>query len=223
MDADVERMNPKTKLRPSDRIVDAARQLFFTSGYANTQLRAIANLAGTSETGILRVFSSKAGVLVAVYGWCWHRINSHVESELGKTAKVNSDPRNLLGVIIRSLLDLYDQEHEMMAFIVSNYNSVYDPRNLHPESSHGRIDLDTFADAFFDHVALVDALCSQAVSEGLVPAGISARALREFVLAVPHGVHQGWLMVEQNGYGTKVTTEEIMALVKSFLYTQSES
>lgn len=210
---------PEARPQLSDRIVDAARQLFFVNGYTNTQLRAIANLAGTSESGILRLFYSKAGLLLAVYGWCWRRINTYVEAELSKAAKVDRDPRSLLTVVIKCLLDLYDLEHPMMAFIVSSYNSIDDPRNLRLASSVPSTKLQAFTNPFYEHVALVDDLCAKTVSGGLAPKSITARALREFVLAIPHGVHQGWLMVEKDERGsTKATVEEVMALVKSYLY-----
>jgi AcrR family transcriptional regulator len=219
VNAEAQGIDPQASARPADRIMAAARQLFFTNGYANTQLRAIASLAGTSETGILRAFSSKAGLLLAVYGWSWRRINTRVRTELEKSARVDADPRHLLTVIVRCLLDLYDEEHQMMAFIVSNYNSVYDPRNVRLASFIPSANLQPFTDAFYEHVAIVDDLCAQAVSKGLAPEGVTARALREFVLAIPHGVHQGWLMAEQDETASpKVTTGEVTALVKSYLY-----
>ena len=48
----------------------AAKQLFFAKGFAGTPLRAIANEAGTSESGVLRLYHSKNGLLRAVYASC---------------------------------------------------------------------------------------------------------------------------------------------------------
>ncbi len=80
----------------SQRVMRAAKQLFFARGFANTPLRAIAKEAGTSESGVLRIYHSKTGLLRAVYAECWAELNVLIEKALVAATKRDSDPRNLL-------------------------------------------------------------------------------------------------------------------------------
>ncbi|MGZ4834111.1 MAG: TetR/AcrR family transcriptional regulator, partial [Terriglobales bacterium] len=46
-----------------ERILHAAKQLFSSRGYENTSTVAIARLAGTSESQLMKHFGSKEGLL----------------------------------------------------------------------------------------------------------------------------------------------------------------
>ena len=76
----------------SQRVMRAAKQLFFAKGFAGTPLRAIANEAGTSESGVLRLYHSKNGLLRAVYASCYAEINDHVDAAVAAAAEMNPDP-----------------------------------------------------------------------------------------------------------------------------------
>ena len=68
----------------SQRVMRAAKQLFFAKGFAGTPLRAIATEAGTSESGVLRLYHSKNGLLRAVYASCWAEINEQRGNGCGR-------------------------------------------------------------------------------------------------------------------------------------------
>lgn len=79
------------------RILTGARALFLVQGgYAPTSLQAIAHEACTSESGVLRVFASKSGVLRAVYASCWADVNRHIAEAL-RTAAERKLPEELVG------------------------------------------------------------------------------------------------------------------------------
>lgn len=48
------------------RVIEAARQLFSTQGYAATSLREVARASEITHAGVLRIFGSKAELLLAV-------------------------------------------------------------------------------------------------------------------------------------------------------------
>ncbi|NJN87438.1 MAG: TetR/AcrR family transcriptional regulator [Leptolyngbyaceae cyanobacterium SL_7_1] len=54
------------RLRSTDRLMQAARQLFLSQGITATTTRQIAELAGVNEVTLFRQFSNKQGLLLAV-------------------------------------------------------------------------------------------------------------------------------------------------------------
>src|SRR5205807_1220369 len=64
----------KTQISSHDRILDAAKRLFAQKGYENSSTAAIARLAGTSESQLIKHFSGKEGLLEAIYENGWRKL-----------------------------------------------------------------------------------------------------------------------------------------------------
>src|SRR6266496_5114988 len=78
MSAGTSSKHPEPVRAPSsrERILMSAKQLFASRGYESTSTVAIARLAGTSESQLMKHFGSKEGLLEAIFVHAWHRINS---------------------------------------------------------------------------------------------------------------------------------------------------
>src|ERR1700741_1756751 len=63
-----------------DRILAAAKQLFASRGYENTSTVAIARLAGTSESQLMKHFGSKEGLLEAIFDQGWEKMSYALRS-----------------------------------------------------------------------------------------------------------------------------------------------
>src|SRR6476659_6028816 len=61
-----------------ERILMSAKQLFASRGYENTSTVAIARLAGTSESQLMKHFGSKEGLLESIFDAGWHELSSHM-------------------------------------------------------------------------------------------------------------------------------------------------
>jgi len=61
------RPEPDRSASSHDRILMAAKQLFASRGYENTSTVAIARLAGTSESQLMKHFGSKEGLLEEIF------------------------------------------------------------------------------------------------------------------------------------------------------------
>src|SRR5579872_5272517 len=57
------------------RILQAGRALFATRGYEKTSTVAIARLAGTSESQLMKHFGSKEGLLEAIFDAAWEQLS----------------------------------------------------------------------------------------------------------------------------------------------------
>ncbi|HET9698335.1 MAG TPA: helix-turn-helix domain-containing protein, partial [Terriglobales bacterium] len=62
-------------LSSHDRILAAAKRLFASQGYEATSTMAIARLAGTSESQMMKHFGSKEGLLEAILDAGWQSMS----------------------------------------------------------------------------------------------------------------------------------------------------
>jgi AcrR family transcriptional regulator len=58
------------------RILQAGKALFATRGYEKTSTVAIARLAGTSESQLMKHFGSKEGLLEAIFDAAWAQLST---------------------------------------------------------------------------------------------------------------------------------------------------
>ncbi len=207
----------------SQRILSSAKRLFIAKGFAKTPLRAIANEAGTSESGVLRIYQSKNGVLRAVYASCWDEINGRIEESMAVAAQQDSDPRSLLIQLLRAVLENYQADPAMNIFMLSHFG-FRDTMGLSPDA-----EVDPNVDAavregYHVYLGRIRGLCDQ-VAEGwpaLGRAGVTSAALAEFVTSIIYGIQTSWFMAEeeQDSPQPRVSIDEAAAALKFFLYPE---
>jgi len=215
------RMRPENGSDLSQRILRAAEDLFFAKGYANTQLRAIARSAGSSESGILRLFHSKNGLIRAVYVSCWKQLNDQIDSAVAAAAAVDPDPRNLLLALARAVLQGYEENPAMFGFLISHFG-IRDTNGLTASDS---VDPEIDAEVrrqYHRYLDRIDQLCS-AVAAGrpaLAAAGVTSGVIAEMLTSVLYGIQTGWHMaeLEKDPTSQRIATEDVLAALRFFLY-----
>jgi AcrR family transcriptional regulator len=210
----------------SQRIMRAAKELFFARGFADTSLRSIATAAGTSESGVLRLFQSKTGLLRAVYASCWAETNDHVDRALAAALADDPDPRNLLVQLVRSVLERYQADPAMMTFMLSHFgfrdtSGLGDDRAIDPViDQHVR-------DEYHRYLYRIHDLCADVarVRPELGRAGVTPLALGHVLTSITYGIQAGWYMAEQEHGATvpDVTMEEALAAVRFYLYPEKST
>src|SRR5437588_12196978 len=83
-----------------DRILAAAKRLFAQRGYEKASTVAIARLAGTSESQLMKHFGSKEGLLEAIFDASWERLST----QFAALQKMKS-PREKLYSLLETLLN----------------------------------------------------------------------------------------------------------------------
>jgi AcrR family transcriptional regulator len=91
------------ELSSHDRILQAGRALFAEDGYENTTTSAIARRAGTSESQLIKHFSSKEGLLEGIFDQAWQRMAQGVQSVQRKEAPPLDRLRALTELMIAAL------------------------------------------------------------------------------------------------------------------------
>jgi AcrR family transcriptional regulator len=206
----------------SQRILAAARPLFFSGGFANTQLRSIANEAGTSESGILRVFESKGSLLLAVFVSCWVEINASLSQSVKEAAEANREPGEVLVDFVRAALDFYPENRSMMAFLLSHFGSP-ETFAVRPKGTiSARIVKNLRAEwqEYHDRILL---LCERVIRERpqFTTAGVTSVGLMHLVQSIVFGIQTSWFMEDEQGVYTssEIDTEQALAVLRLALFS----
>lgn len=204
----------------------SARELFFARGFANTQLRAIAGGAGTSESGVLRIYGSKNGLLRAVYASCWAETNERVDKALAVAAEEDADPRNLLLELARAVWRGYQDDPAMCSFLLSHFGFRETGGLNADESIDPAIETDVKRE-YSRYLERIHGLCSAVVESNTGPAaaGVTAVALGHTLTGIIHGIQTSWYMASQErGIApSPVDGGEALAVLRMFLYPETTS
>jgi AcrR family transcriptional regulator len=207
----------------SQRILSSAKRLFIAKGFAKTPLRAIANEAGTSESGVLRIYNSKNGVLRAVYASCWTEINERIEQAMELAAREDADPRGLLLQLMRAVLEGYLADPPMNTFMLSHFG-FRDTMGLSHDDEVGP-DVDTAVKQGY-HIYLdrIRTLCDRVAETwpALGRAGVTGFALGEVFISVTYGIQTSWFMAdeEQDSSQRCLNVDEAVAVMRFVLYPE---
>jgi AcrR family transcriptional regulator len=208
----------------SQRVMRAAKQLFFAKGFAGTPLRAIASEAGTSESGVLRLYHSKNGLLRAVYVSCYAEINDHVDAAVALAAEENPDPRHLLIEVMRAVLDGYRADPKMNSFLLSHFG-FRESTGLSPDEDVDPNIARAAKEEYYRYLDRIRSLASEVVAgwPALAEAGVTPLALGEILTSIIYGIQTSWRLAELEQDPTKpqVTADEALTAVKFFLYPET--
>src|SRR5215468_5282063 len=106
-------MKTTAELSSHDRILRAAKQLFAQNGYENTSTVAIARMAGTSESQLMKHFGSKEGLLEAIFDQGWERLGFAL-----RRVHDLSTPREKLLALLDLVLATFDRDHELKELLL---------------------------------------------------------------------------------------------------------
>jgi AcrR family transcriptional regulator len=210
----------------SQRIVQAARRLFFARGFAKTQLRAIASEAGTSESGVLRSFDSKIHVLRAVCESCWAEVNAMLDRALAEAAERDADPRSLLVEIMRAVLGFAQANSPMMTFLQTHFASP-EAIGFVPSDEGSTSGPPSTGREFHRYQARIQQLCAATleVNAGLAAAGVTVNALTHVVQSAIYGIQASWYISDQERApeSEKLSIDEGVAVLRCLVYQNAAS
>lgn len=205
----------------SQRVLRAAKRLFIANGFANTSLLEIAGEAGTSESGILRHYRSKNGLLRAVYASCYAEINDQVDEAVAAAAKDDPDPRGLLLAVARAVLEGFRAEPEKNIFLLSHFGY----RDF--RGSGREVPVDPAIEAamryqYHRYLGRIRGLCRDVMTgrPQLAAGGVSQVALAEIFTSIVHGIQTSWYMAEREDDPAypQVSIEDALAALRFFMY-----
>ena len=139
-------------LLPSrDRIREAAKRLFAERGYEATSTAAIARLAGTSESQLVKHFEGKQGLLEAVFQYAWEQINPALSLALQSIPS----PRERFKLLVEMILNFLDRDEDLRKLF------LLEGRRVHGDG-HQVI----LVPGFLEFVERVDEILGQLAEQG---------------------------------------------------------
>lgn len=191
----------------SERILSSAQDLFFKNGYYSTTTREIAKEAGTSESGIFRLFRNKYEVLMAVYNESWKKVNIRVDLELESLG----NPIESILKIASVVFSMYDEDRMAISFIVMNTGNT-DTLILERKSES------IISQENLRYIARLQELCRKCFKSKKKNDLLTPESLCEGVMAIIEGVLLGWYLADNSvDYPYKISKDEAMNLIKSLL------
>jgi len=191
---------PKATTAPAvsshDRILHAAKQLFARRGYENTSTVAIARLAGTSESQLMKHFGSKEGLLEAIFERGWRDLHLHIR-------RVQELP--LAAVKLRGLFDLFvkglNADPELKELMLLEGRRIRKEGNMILMTS-----------GFIDFVRVLDGVMEELRAAGKLRPGIHPQAMRSAMVGMFEGLLRDQLLAQRVNYPAAYSTDDISAL-----------
>jgi AcrR family transcriptional regulator len=186
--------NPRGTSR--DRILAAAKQLFAARGYENTSTVAIARMAGTSESQLMKHFGSKEGLLECIFDAGWENLSSHMAS-----LQQLSSPVQKLNALLNATLAGLERDPELKQLM------LLEGRRIRRE---GRMVLMT--NGFLAYVSIIDGILAEMRAAGELRQDLNPQAVRSGLIGMFEGILRDELLAEKAGFPSTATVADLRQL-----------
>jgi AcrR family transcriptional regulator len=190
------------ELSSHDRILLSARTLFSTQGYENATTSAIARMAGTSESQLIKHFSSKEGLLAAIFDQSWQRFSKGLAQVLPKC----ETPYDKLCALIELILDAMEKDMGLRTLMLLEGRRI---------RKHGSLVLLT--DGFLELVATMDGLLTEMRDSGQLQPDLNVQAVRSALIGAYEGLLRDQILAERGNYPAAYGPEELRKVLRLVL------
>jgi AcrR family transcriptional regulator len=182
------------------RIEQAAKHLFARHGYDSTSTAAIARLARTSESQLLKHFGSKQGVLEAILQDAWSGINPALRLATESVASVQEKFR----ILVDMMLTFLGKDPEMRTLL------LFEGRRIRHEGESV-----VLVPGFLEFVSIVDGILEQLAQDGDLT--VSVQALRSALMGAIEGMLRDRMLAQSAGYPASFSDWDMRTIVFQLL------
>ena len=179
-----------------DRILSAAKQLFAARGYENTSTVAIARLAGTSESQLMKHFGSKEGLLEAIFDAGWQRLAGALVS-----LRQIPSPVQRMGALLDATLAGMERDPELKKLM------LLEGRRIRRE---GRMVLTTAG--YLGFVGAIDEILAEMQKAGQLRKDINPQAVRSAFIGIFEGILRDQMLAEIDGFPSTASADDLRQL-----------
>ena len=190
------------ELSSRDRILQAGRELFAEEGYENTTTSAIARRAGTSESQLIKHFSSKEGLLEGIFDQAWQRMDLGVEHIRDGQAPALERLRRLVELMMAAM----EGDRQLRTLMLLEGRRI---------RKHGRMVLMTRG--FQQATAVLDGILRELQEAGMLRPGLHPQAVRSALMGAFEGLMRDQLLAERAGYPAHYDGSELRAVFRTML------
>jgi len=185
-----------------DRILASAKRLFASQGYEATSTMAIARLAGTSESQMMKHFGSKEGLLEAILDQGWKSMAPALDSIQPMPA---GSPK--LMALLELVLKTLNEDPDLKELF------LLEGRRIRREGRHV-----VLSPGYIDFVKLVDDVLKQMATAGMLKPGIAPDAIRSAIMGMTEGMLRDQVLARRRGeFAAEYTNDHCKALFAACL------
>ena len=190
------------ELSSHDRILHSARTLFASQGYESTTTSAIARMAGTSESQLIKHFGSKEGLLEAIFDASWQRMGQAIQPLMEHHASALDRLKALAELMVSAL----EQDRDLRTLLLLEGRRI---------RRHGHTVVLT--QGFLQLVHVIDSLFRTLREAGQARADLSVEAMRSALIGVLEGLLRDQLLAEREGYPAPYGADEVRTICSSVI------
>jgi AcrR family transcriptional regulator len=190
------------ELSSRDRILQAGRELFAGEGYENTTTSAIARRAGTSESQLIKHFSSKEGLLEGIFDQAWQRMAHGVEHIREGEAPALERLRALVELMMAAM----EGDRQLRTLMLLEGRRI---------RKRGRMVLMTRG--FQQATAVLDGILRELQEAGTLRPGLHPQAVRSALMGAFEGLMRDQLLAERADYPAHYDGAELRAVFRTML------
>lgn len=190
------------ELSSHDRILLSARSLFSSQGYENATTSAIARMAGTSESQLIKHFGSKEGLLGAIFDQSWQRVSK----ALGQKLSECETPFDKLRALSELMIDALERDMDLRTLMLLEGRRI---------RKHGAMVVLT--DGFLQMVATIDGLLEEMRQTGQLQPGLNSQAVRSALIGAAEGLLRDQILAARGNFPASYTSEELRKVFRLFL------
>ncbi|MDD5544839.1 MAG: TetR/AcrR family transcriptional regulator [Acidobacteriia bacterium] len=177
-----------------DRILSAAKALFASKGFESTSTVAIARLAGTSESQLVKHFHNKEGLLEAIFDSAWQKLMWTV----GQAGSSLPSPHLKLLSLVETALAALDRDPEVKFLMLLE--------GRRPRKDGQRVGLDH---GFMEFVKRIDQILMEMLNAGQLRKDLSIQVVRSALLGATEGLLRDQLIAKRMEYPAKYNASEV--------------
>jgi AcrR family transcriptional regulator len=185
-----------------DRLLQAAKSLFAQNGYEQTSTASIAREAGTSESQLVRYFSSKAGLLEAIFNDSWQALNEEITRVIANSP---SGRAAILGVLA-TLIEAFGRDHDLAVLFLLEGRRIRG-------TSHEVL----LSKGFLQFTTLLQQLIQRAQRDGSFRKNFREAAIESAVIGAAEGMIRDRLLAQRAGKPNPFSDEEIRRVFAAVL------
>ncbi|MFP5286184.1 MAG: TetR/AcrR family transcriptional regulator [Thermoanaerobaculia bacterium] len=190
------------ELSSHDRILLSARALFSSQGYENATTSAIARMAGTSESQLIKHFGSKEGLLAAIFDQSWQRFAKGLAQVLPKC----QTPYDKLRALIDLILDAMERDKDLRTLMLLEGRRI---------RKHGSMVVLT--DGFLNMVSTVDGLLAEMRDSGQLRSDLDVQAVRSALIGAYEGLLRDQILADRGNYPASYGSEDLRKVLQVVL------
>lgn len=178
------------------------KKLFAQIGFEQTSTAAIAREAGTSESQLIRYFSSKRGLLAAIFDEGWRSLNQRVANTATKT----NDPIAAIKALLAAVTFTFEDDRELACIFLFEGRRIRTPGP--------GLDLSR---GYLEFVELLEGLIRRAQKVGSIARQIDAVALCSALIGAAEGMFRDRLISGRSGNRHTFSQQEVHKVFAALL------